>query len=217
MNRVRARRYGATAIVVAILTVAAVVATGSGGGGGGARTKTKPAPTSGEAPVYVTLGGRDVSGNDFGFSFVDVWPQILFRTSFPRDTTHINLGRDNAASAEILLHQVDRAVSVNPDVVAITLFQDATLGTSPDDVERTLGEILDRFGRNGATRVFVGTIPLDVASPDLVVSLNVAIGRVVGVKGATLVELSEVDETDRDARSLQIADAFAAALTDATT
>ncbi len=163
----------------------------------------------GHQSLYVALGGDDVYGGRTGLT--TAWPQVLFRSSLPISTTFVNLADRRAGVDDVLRRQVDEAQRLGPDLVTVTVSDDAELGTDPAVVQRDLGAIVRRL-RAGRTRVLVGTVPPDAAAPAVVAALDAVITSAAKTTGATVVDLGDVRATDPVARNRQIAEAFAAAL-----
>ena len=59
----------------------------------------------------------------------------------------MNLADARSGSAEIMASQVGPALAIHPDVVTITLFDDAERGTDPALVELDLGAVVTRLAR----------------------------------------------------------------------
>jgi hypothetical protein len=119
----------------------------------------------GHASLYVALGGDDVYGGARGLE--NAWPQVLFRTSLPITTTFVNLSGRREGVAEVLRGQVEAARQLRPDLVTITVADDAERGTAPAEVGADLDAIIRRLRSGTTTRVLVGTVPPDAAAPDV--------------------------------------------------
>jgi GDSL-like Lipase/Acylhydrolase family len=195
---------------VAVTVAVAVVALLAGGCGGSSRPATLGPERPGVATRYVALGGDDNVGSRR--SFADAWPQRLFRDSLPRRAVFVNVAASRSGIAEILADQVDDAIGLRPDIVTITLVDDAERATAPGDVERDLTDVLDRFrdARPKAT-VLVGTIPPGSGPAATVDVLDVVIRRVAAGR-AVVVDLGAVDAANGDQRNAAIARAFGDAL-----
>jgi hypothetical protein len=160
--------------------------------------------------VYVALGGDDVFGGRSGL--VNGWPQVLFRSALPITSTFVNLADQREGVADIRRRQVEPARALRPDLVTITVVDDAERGTDPTSVEGDLEAVVARLRSGAATRVLVGTLPPDAAAPEVVEQLNAAVTRAATSAGATIVDLSGVRSTDPATRGTAIAAAFADAL-----
>ena len=146
--------------------------------------------------LYVALGGDDNVGSRA--TVADAWPQRLFRTALSRDSTFVNLADSRSGVAEVRTDQLPEAVALHPDVVTITLLDDAERGTDPAVVEEDLRAVVMRLDRRPGTTVLVGTTPPGVGTDAEAAVLDAAIRR--GVAGlATVVDLGGVGVGDRDA------------------
>ena len=178
--------------------------------GGGPSNQTLPPETKGRATVYVALGGDD---NGFGRrGLLGAWPQTLFRTSFPRTAVFFNLSSPRAGAETVLDAQVGQAVALKPDVVTITVFDDAEHGTPPTVVQQDLTTAIGRLRARGAPRVLVGTIPNSVAPASVAQPLDQAIAAAALTSGATLIDLGAAYGPNDEQMGAQIAQAFARAL-----
>ena len=204
--RIRGPRIGwSTAVLVIALVGVSVLA--------GCDSSPEATPVTrarGHASLYVALGGDDVYGGRTGLT--TAWPQLLFRTSLPITTTFVNLAGRRAGVADVLRQQVDAARTLRPDLVTITVSDDAVRGTDPAVVGSDLDAVVRRLRTGTTTKVLVGTVPPDAAAPEVVTALNAEITRVATAAGATVVDLGSVRSTDPTVRSHQVARAFAAAL-----
>jgi hypothetical protein len=159
--------------------------------------------------LYVALGGDDNVGSRA--TFADAWPQQLFRSALPRDGVFVNLADGRSGIAEVRATQLQDAVALHPDVVTITLLDDAERGTDPTAVEDGVRAVVTRLDRITGTTVLVGTTPSGTDGQEDTAALDAAIRR--GAAGhATVVDLSSVVAGDRTATATAIAAAFAAAL-----
>ncbi len=164
----------------------------------------------GPSTVYVALGGDDVFGGRRGL--VSGWPQVLFRTALPITTTFVNLADEREGVEEVLRRQVEPARALRPDLVTITVLDDAERGTDPAVVESSLETAVARLRDGTGTRVVLGMLPPDSASPEVVAQLNAAIAQAAAVSGASIADLSGVQSTDPAVRGTETAAAFAAAI-----
>ena len=158
---------------------------------------------------YVALGGDDNVGDRD--SFADAWPQRLFRSTLSSRSVFVNFADDRSGSAEILASQVGPAVAFRPDVVTITLLDDAERETDPAIVEQDLRDVMTRLTRTGAT-ILVGTTPAGIeAGPMRPAALDAAIRRASAGR-ATVVDLGSTGDGDRESRAAAIARSFAEVL-----
>ena len=164
----------------------------------------------GRPSLYVALGGGDVYGGRTGLT--SAWPQILFRTALPITTTFVNLAGRREGVGDVLRGQVEAARLLRPELVTITVADDAERGTAPAEVEADLDAVVRRLRMGTTTRVLIGTVPPDAAAPEVVARLNAVVTRVALGAGATVVDLAGVQATDPTVRGRQIAAAFAARL-----
>jgi hypothetical protein len=195
----------------AIANVALVVAVGlvaSSCGGGGSEA-TLPAERRGPATVYVALGGDDNGGGrrPLGSS----WPHDFFRTAFPRSAVFFNLSSPRAGAATVLATAVGEAVRLHPDVVTITVMDDAEHGTAAASVEHDLVAAIDRL-RGTHTRVLVGTVPDALAPANVVQPIDQAVEAAAQATGATVVDLGSAPGVRDEGSRTAIARAFAATL-----
>jgi hypothetical protein len=195
------------AVVLAVGGLVAVLILASCGGSSG--SKVLPPEPHERATVYVALGGTD-NVTDDSSSLASVWSQRLFRSAFRRSAVFLDLAETGAGATQILRSQVDDAVRLHPDVVSVTLVDDADRGADPTTVGRDLRAALDRLHGASPATVLVGTIPRGVANPRVTDSLDRAITTAADGR-ARLVDLSPVDVRD-DGADRQIAQRFAAAL-----
>ncbi len=193
---------------VALLLLTLVAAMFVAGCGGSSPPAALPAERAGKSVRYVALGGDDNVGDRE--SLADTWPQQFFRSNLSRDSVFVNLADGRSGSAEILASQADHAVALRPDVVTITLLDDAERGTDPALVAQDLRDVLMRLTRTRAT-ILVGTTPTGIEAADATAALDAAIRR-ASAGQATVVDLGDTGSGDRRTRAAAIARAFAAAL-----
>ena len=196
-------RRGSALLLVGILAAMVLV-----GCSGSSPPSALPAEQAGKSVRYVALGVTTTSAT--ASSFADAWPQRLFRSTLSRDSVFVNLAERRSGSAEILASQVGPAVAIRPDVLTITLLDDAERGTDPAIVEENLGAVLSRLGRTGAT-ILVGTTPAGIESAPATAALNAAIRRASAGR-ATIVDIEGIGGGDRQTTAAAIARAFAAVL-----
>ena len=198
------RRAGMALVTI---TLAGVLGYGCSGS---SQLATLPAERSAVVTRYVALGGDDNLGSRR--TFADAWPQRLFRRALPRAAVFVNLADSRSGIVEILADQVDAAIALRPDIVTITVVDDAERETAPSDVERDLTEVLDRVGAaRPKARILVGTIPPGTGSPQVANGLDQAIRRAATGR-AVVVDLGSIGDSDLDLRNAAIARAFARAL-----
>jgi hypothetical protein len=197
------RRAIATA---ALVLAVGLVASSCGGGGSDA---TLPPEREGPATVYVALGGDD-NGGGRG-SLGSSWPHDFFRAAFPRSAVFFNLSSPRAGAAAVLTTEVGEAVGLHPDVVTITVMDDAEHGTAPASVEQDLVNAINRL-HGTHTRVLVGTVPDALAPANVVQPLDEAVEAAAQATGATLVDLGTAPGVRDEASGPAIARSFTAAL-----
>ncbi len=186
-----------------VLVVAALA-----GCSGSSTRATLPPEKPGPATVYAALGGDDNVGGRA--TLAGAWPQRLFRTALAPSAVFVNFADSRSGAAEILSQQVDAAARLKPDVVTVTLIDDAERDTDPGRVEQDLTDIVARLHRDRHTEILIGTIPAGVGTPAQAAALDQAIARAAA--GSTVVDLGAVDLRDRSTAPEKIARAFAAAL-----
>jgi hypothetical protein len=192
----------------ALLLVGILAALFVAGCSGNSPPSALPAEQAGKGVRYAALGGDDnVGGRD---SFADAWPQQVFRSTLSSRSVFVDFADARSGSAEILASQVGPAVAFRPDVVTITLLDDAERGTDPAFVERDLREVMIRLARTGAT-ILVGTTPAGIEAVDATAALDAAIRRASAGR-ATVVDLESTEGGDRESRAAAIARSFTKAL-----
>jgi len=205
--KLRGRPLRRGARVLTGLLAGAVVAAACGGG---TSNPTLPPEAKGRPTVYVALGGDDNGAGRRGIAAA--WPQVLFRTAFPRTAVFVNLSSPRAGAETMLDTQVGSAVALHPDVVTITVIDDAEHDTSPAVVEQDLTAAIGRLRAGRSPRVLVGTIPNSAAPAPVTQPLDQAIAAAARASGATLVDLGTADGPNDEAMGTQIARSFARAL-----
>lgn len=210
MMRLRVARR---ALVATVLV--ATVATGCSAG----HPKTLPAAPATRPLAYVALGGEDTFGSGTEVRLRNAWPYVFFRTALPRSATLVNLAATGATTDDLLDRQVPEALQLHPDLVTISIIDDAFSTTAVSTVSARLRQAVQQLRADGRTRVLLANIPpLDkrpgytsclpgtgsdpsqcqVASPvptpaqlnARVAALNGAITRITTDTGATLVDLA---------------------------
>ena len=169
-----------------------------------------PPESKGPATLYVALGGDDNGGGRNHLA--DAWPQVLFRTALPPTATFVNLSTPRTGAAEILTNEIQPALALRPDIVTITVLDDAERGTAPGLVESDLMRIVTELRVNRKTKIFIGTIPDGAAAPAATQALDQAITRVAAESAVTVVDLHAVTGSDDESTAAHIARSFAAAL-----
>ncbi len=104
-------------------------------------------------------------------------------------------------------------MNATPDLVTITLLDDAERGSDPDQVEQDLDAVLDRLTKRAATLVLVGTLPDRAADASVVDGLDHAIrAAAAGRDQVKIVDLGSADRPDTPAGAIRTARAFARAV-----
>ena len=160
---------------------------------------------TGEAVVYVALGGGGSTGDDLKGS----WSQLLFRSSLPRRTIHVNLAGRGSTVCCGLADQVARAIELKVTLATVWFGdEDAELATPADRFAEDLEAGIARL-RAAGTRVLVIAAPARGAGG--VGPYEQEITEVATRTGSDLVDLTEVDVTGTAAQQ-GIADAIAEVL-----
>lgn len=223
MTRPRMRARALACVVAAAVLVAGVGTACSTG-----HPKTLPAAPPTRPLAFVALGGEDTFGTGAEVRLRNAWPYVFFRTVLPRSATLVNLAAADATADDLLDRQVPEALELHPDLVTISLTDDAFSTTSIPTVIARLQDAVHRLRANPRTRVLVANIPpLDrrpgytsclggadadpsncrVASPvpspsqldARVAALNAGIARISAAEGATLVDLETPMRAERAA------------------
>ena len=167
-----------------------------------------PPEKKGPPFLYVALGGDD---NGTGrTTLASAWPQIFFRSDLPRTAQFVNLARPRSGITQILNDEVDHATRLQPDLVTITLIDDAERATPTTTVEHDLAAVLQRLARHHRTTILVGTVPPNVGTSTATEALNQTITRVADAASVTLVDLP-VDNSTSASGAAKIAEIFARA------
>ncbi len=164
-------------------------------------------PEQGRGSLYVSLGGDDAYGGRSGL--LTAWPQVLFRTRLPITTEFVNLADRREGISDVRRRQVEPARELQPDLVTITVTDDAERGTDPAVFEADLDAVVRRLRDGTTTRVLIASVLPDAGAPEVVVQLNAAVERIAADAGATVVDLSGISATDPTVRGREIAAAFA--------
>ena len=202
----RTRRLGA------ILTLALVLNACSG-----TRPSSPKAANAGPRSVYVALGNGETAGNGVRNRIRDAWPQLVYRSAFPRGTVFANFGQTDVSVDEALISQLKPALALRPTVATVNLTEDTFLTRDPEMFEARFAKLIRRLGRGGRTAVVIGNIPPGDREPGVLACtpdppagskpcqlgstvdlaadtardrvFNDAIARVATANGATLVDL----------------------------
>jgi lysophospholipase L1-like esterase len=170
-------------------------------------------------PVYVALGASETVGAGSAEPLREAWPQVLFRTALPPDTTFVNLGIPGTTVAGALRRELPYAIELRPDLVTIWLnVNDLVAGVTPERYERALGRLVSELRDEGVEDVLIANTPPLVDLPayracrpnppraapacftnemlpppgvvsELVDAYNAAIDRVAAREKATVVDL----------------------------
>ncbi|HSE93829.1 MAG TPA: SGNH/GDSL hydrolase family protein [Methylomirabilota bacterium] len=171
---------------------------------GCARDRTATLPADRDAPIlYVALGDSTVEGvgaSGGPATYVARLHERL-RAHYPRARV-ANLGVAGATSADVRAAQVERAVSLRPQLVTLSVGpNDITAGVSVDDYERNVDTVLRRLSEAGRPVVVVNLLPDLAVTPRFAghpgaatvgrrtVAFNDALRRTVHEHGAGLVDL----------------------------
>ncbi len=139
------------------LTLAALVVLGTACSGG---SKATVAPThAGPRLTYVALGNGETAGNSVKNRIRSAWPQIVYRTVFPRSAIFVNFGQNSVTIDEAADSQLPAALALAPDVATVELTDDTFLTRDVTGYEAKLERFIRRLQRGGRTQVVVGNIP----------------------------------------------------------
>ena len=181
-------------------------------------TASVPAATNaGRKAVYVALGNGETAGNGVKNRIRDAWPQLLYRSAFPRATVFANFGQTNVTVEAALSSQLPPALALAPTVATVNLTEDTFLTRDVTAFESRFNTLIRRLRRKGTTAVIIGNIPPGDREPGILAcspsppagakpcqfdfafdpqaenardaSFNAAIARVATANGATLVDL----------------------------
>ncbi len=182
-------------------------------------TASVPAATNaGRKAVYVAIGNGETAGNGVKNRIRDAWPQLLYRSAFPRATVFANFGQTNVTVEEALTSQLQPALTLEPTVATVNLTEDTFLTRNVTNFESRFSTLIRQLRRSGKTAVIIGNIPPGDREPGILAcspnppagskpcqlgstfdpqaesardaSFNAAIARVAAANGATLVDLS---------------------------
>ena len=119
------------------------------------------APTSsgGHRVTYVALGNGETAGNSVKDRIRSAWPQLLFRSVFPRSAVFVNFGQNSVTIDEAFDSQLAPALALAPNVATVTLTDDTFLTGDPVDFEQKFTTFVHRLQRSGRTAVVIGNIP----------------------------------------------------------
>jgi lysophospholipase L1-like esterase len=111
--------------------------------------------------VYVALGDSTVEGvaaTSPQFNYVSRLHERL-RAIYPAARVE-NLGVGGAVSADVLEHQLPRAVKANPDLVTLSVGpNDLTTGVAVDTYARTIDRILGTLVRETRALIVINLLP----------------------------------------------------------
>lgn len=205
-NRSRVR----AGALLLLLTFTAAACSGS--------TASIPVATNaGRKAVYVALGNGETAGNGVKNRIRDAWPQLLYRSAFPRATVFANFGQTNVTVEEALTSQLRPALALEPTIATVNLTEDTFLTRNVTTFETRFTTLIRQLRRGGRTAVIIGNIPPGDREPGVLAcspnpptgskpcqfdfafdpqvenardtSFNAVIARVAAANGATLVDL----------------------------
>ena len=139
-------------VAVVALLAAAVLACSDGA------PATIPAAHPGARSVYVALGNGETAGNGVPNKIRDAWPQLVYRTTFPRRTVFANFGQSDVTVAEALRTQLPAALALHPTVATVDLTEDTFLTRDVAEFEADLTTLVTRLQRGGTTLVVLGNV-----------------------------------------------------------
>lgn len=183
----------------------------------GSRAKVLGATDAGARAVYVAIGNGETAGNGVKNRIRDAWPQLVYRTVFPRATVFANFGQTDVSIEEALGSQLEPALAMNPTVATVNLTEDTFLTRDVTAFEPRFDTLIRRLRRGGRTAVVIGNVPPGDREPGILACtpdppagskecqlsssfdlaaanerdrvFNAAIARVAAANGATLVDL----------------------------
>ena len=183
----------------------------------GAHRFVPKAENAGPRSVYVALGNGETAGNGVRNRIRDAWPQLVYRSAFPRATVFANFGQTDVSVDEALSSQLEPALALHPTVATVNLTEDTFLTRDPKMFEARFANLIRRLKRGGRTAVVIGNIPPGDREPGVLACtpdppagsqpcqlrstvdlaaesardglFNDAIARVATANGATLVDL----------------------------
>lgn len=159
----------------------------------------------GAAPLYVALGDSTVEGvaaTSPRHNYVSRLHERL-RAVYPNARVD-NLGVSGAVSADVLRHQLDRAVKLAPDLVTLSIGpNDITGGVSVDEYEKHITRILGRLTRETRAVVVVNLLP------DLAVTPRFRQSDQRDAVGRLTVWFNEALERQARAHGVEIVDLYA--------
>lgn len=155
------------------------------------------------AVTYVALGDSTVEGvaaTSARFNYVSRLHERL-RAVYPAARVE-NLGVGGAVSADVLERQLPRAVTLNPDLVTLSVGpNDLTTGVAVDAYARTIDRILGTLVRDTRALIVVNLLPDLTVTPRfaraenrnavgrLTRQFNEALGKKARAHGVTIVDL----------------------------
>ncbi len=206
-NRTRRGRAGALLLLVSFVAAAC----------SGSTASIPAATNAGRKAVYVALGNGETAGNGVKNRIRDAWPQLLYRSAFPRAAVFANFGQTNVTVEEALTSQLRPALALEPTVATVNLTEDTFLTRNVTAFESRFNTLIRQLRRGGKTAVIIGNIPPGDREPGILAcspnppagskpcqfdstfdpkaentrdtAFNAAIARVATANGATLVDL----------------------------
>ncbi len=177
-----------------------------------------PGPTTaGRAVMYVAIGDGETAGNGVKNRIRDAWPQLVYRSTFPRAAVFTNFGQTNVTVDEAMVTQLRPALALRPTVATVNLTEDTFLTRDVATFETKFASLIRQLRRGGKTAVVIGNIPPGDREPGVLAcspdpptgskpcqfdstfdlaaatardaAFNDAIARVATTTGATLVDL----------------------------
>ena len=155
--------------------------------------------------TYVALGDSTVEGvaaTSTRFNYVSRLHERL-RVVYPAARVE-NLGVGGAVSADVLAHQLPRALEANPDLVTLSVGpNDLTTGVTVDAYARTIDRILGTLVRDTPALIVVNLLPDLAITPRFARSenrdavgrltrqFNEALAKKARAHGVTIVDLYE--------------------------
>ncbi len=198
---------------ISLLVLTSVVGAACSGSNASVPVVSNP----GRKAVYVALGNGETAGNGVKNRIRDAWPQLVYRSTFPRATVFANFGQTNITVDAALTSQLRPALALEPTVATVNLTEDTFLTRDVTAFEPSFNTLVRQLRRGGKTAVIIGNIPPGDREPGILAcspnppagskpcqfdfsfdpqaeaardaSFNAAIARVASANGATLVDL----------------------------
>jgi lysophospholipase L1-like esterase len=152
------RRHGWLGALAAVLFVALAACSAD-------RPPPVPVAHPGPRAVYVALGNGETSGNGVANGIRDAWPQLVYRSVFPRRAVFANFGQTDVTVSEALQSQLPAALALQPTVATVELTEDTFLTHDVAAYEADLTTLVRRLQRGGRTLVVVGNVVPDDREP----------------------------------------------------